>query len=297
MQIDSKQLQALAIVIEEQSFEKAAVKLHLTQSAISQRIKQLEDKLGQILLLRNQPLQATENGQKLLRYYYQTQLLHTELLQDLKPEHKQDKIRLAIGVNADSLETWFLPCIAPLVEQYELLLDIKVDDQQQTHKLLTKGEVLGCITSTPKAPQGCHCIALGKVTYRCIATQEYCNKYFKSGVNKEGFKQAPIAEFNHKDQLQNQYLKQYFDINPGEYSCHRIPASYAFLAIICQGQACGMVPEHQAKPLLEQGQVIELTPGQQLDIDLYWHVWDLGSHLLKQLTHLLTDTEKTGLSQ
>ena len=292
---EHKHIAALMHVVEEQSFEQAAQKLHITQSAVSQRIKLLEDKLGQVLLLRTQPLKATDNGQALIRYYRQCQLLETELQQTLTTKSQQGFIRISIGINADTLDTWFLPAIQPLLSQHRFLLDIKVDDQDETHKLLQRGDVSGCISSWDKSPQGCHCFPLGSVAYRCVATPDYIRRYFPQGPDAASFRLAPVAEFNHKDQLQNQYLKRYFNLNAGEFPCHRVPSSYGFLQLIEQDAACGMVPDHQCQPLLEQGRLQEVTPDQYLDIPLYWHVWDLKSEFLQTLTHILTDSRHNGL--
>lgn len=291
-----KHIAALLHVIEEQSFEQAAQKLHITQSAVSQRIKQLEDKLGQVLLLRTTPLRATENGQALIRYYRQCCLLETELKKNLKSQKTNQFSQLSIGVNADTLETWLLPTIQPWLEKHKVLLDIKIDDQDETHKLLLQGDVVGCISANPNSPQGCHTFTLGTLAYRCVATPDYIHRYFAEGVTAEAFRQAPVAEFNHKDKLQNQYLNRYFQLEVGDFPCHRIPSSTGFLGLICQHSACGMVPDHQYQPLFNQGILHEVTPGKYLSIPLYWHVWDLKSSILKDLTLLLTSPDKNGLT-
>jgi LysR family transcriptional regulator, chromosome initiation inhibitor len=75
MQIDSRQLTAFAAVLREGSFEAAARSLHLTPSAVSQRIKLLEERLGRVLIRRAAPCTATGAGQALQRHAQQLQLL------------------------------------------------------------------------------------------------------------------------------------------------------------------------------------------------------------------------------
>lgn len=281
---DMRQLAALAAVVEEKSFERAAQRLFVTQSAVSQRIKQLEQRLGQVLVKRTVPVQATETGQKILRYYRQLSLLEDELLQDLSQQDAQGFTTLSIGLNADSLETWFPDAVAQLVHEQRLLLDLKVDDQDVTQQLLKDGEVVGCITASGKAIPGCQCVPLGVVPYRSLASPEYLQRYFPDGVVAEGFRRAPVAEFSHKDQLQNRYLQQYFGLGPHEYPRHRIPSSQMFCGIIERGLACGMLPDQQGQPLIEQGLAVDMTPGRYLAVPLYWHVWNLGSRLIRALT-------------
>jgi len=285
--IDMRQLAALAAVVEERSFERAAQRLHVTQSAVSQRIKQLEERLGQALVVRTVPIRATEVGQKVLKHYRQVSLLEQELLQGLTRQDAQGFTRVALGLNADSLETWFPDAVAALVATQRLLLDLKVDDQDATHQLLRDGEVIGCITASPKAMQGCQCVPLGIMAYRCLASPAYMMRYFPQGVMADGFRRAPVAEFSHKDQLQNRYLQQFFGLGSHEYPRHRIPSSSAFCGVIARGLACGMVPDQQGRALMETGQAVDMTPGRYLAVPLYWHVWNLGSQLVRQLTDAL----------
>lgn len=286
--LDLRQMAALAAIIEEQSFEKAARKLHITQSAVSQRLRQLEERLGQTLVVRSNPIQATRAGQQALKYFRQVSMLQNELMDELSLEQESGFTKVAIGVNADSLETWFLDAVSPLLDKRKLLLDLKVDDQDQTHHLLRTGEVLGCISASPEAMQGCSCIPLGVMPYRCLASPEYLQRYFPNGVTSEGFTRAPVAEFNNKDELQNRYLDKFFGVAAGDYPRHRIPSSETFFDLIMRGYACGMVPDQQSLPMIESGRVVDMTPGQYLAIPLYWHVWNLKSDLAQDLTEQLT---------
>lgn len=295
--LDLRQMAALAAVIEEQSFEKAARKLHITQSAVSQRIRQLEDKLGQTLVVRSSPIQATRAGQQALKYFRQVSMLQNELMDELSLEQQHGYSKVAIGVNADSLETWFLDALKPLLDSRKLLLDIKVDDQDQTHHLLRTGEVLGCISASPEAMQGCSCIPLGVTPYRCLASEDYIARYFPDGVNAEGFTRAPVAEFNHKDELQNRYLEKFFNVGEGDYPRHRVPSSVTFFDMILRGYACGMVPDQQSHAMLEAGKAVDMTPGLYLAVPLYWHVWNLNSELARDITQCLEQAAKLRLSR
>ena len=109
MQIDNAQLAAFAAVLREGTFDQAARTLNVTPSAISQRIKLLEDRIGQILIQRTTPCQATEAGRSLLRYAEEVTLLESEVLIGfgLEASDASTRIRIPIVVNADSLDSWF----------------------------------------------------------------------------------------------------------------------------------------------------------------------------------------------
>ncbi|SPZ33728.1 chromosome replication initiation inhibitor protein [Agrobacterium tumefaciens] len=60
--LDYPAMRAVALVAQTGSFEKAAQVLCVTPSAVSQRIKQLEERLGVVLIVRGNPCVATEKG-------------------------------------------------------------------------------------------------------------------------------------------------------------------------------------------------------------------------------------------
>lgn len=284
--IDYRQLSAFASVIEEQSFEKAARSLHLTQSAISQRVKLLEESLGQLLIIRGQPPQPTPAGQQLLRHFRQVSLLQSDVLQSLGDAYAKGFTKLAIGVNADSLATWFMDAIEPLLEKNSVLLALRVDDQDQTHHLLRQGEVIGCISASDQPMQGIDCTELGTMRYQAVATPDFIERYFPDGICAAGFERAPAAEFNHKDQLQDRYLKALFD-QACDYPRHHIPSPQSFVDLIIRGHAWGMIPDLQSRALLRQGILQPLSPGPDIYVPLYWRSWSLKTDIGRQLTESL----------
>ncbi|MDX2423086.1 MAG: LysR family transcriptional regulator ArgP [Amphritea sp.] len=283
---DYRQLQALATVIEEQSFERAAKRLFLTQSAISQRIKQLEESAGQLLLVRSQPLRLTDAGQQLQRYYHQVTLLQDELLTHLNNAQQEGFNKLTIGLNADSLATWFMDAMQPLMEQSPILLDLRIDDQDQTHQLLRQGDVQGCISASSKPLQGSNAVLLGISRYLALASPRFMQHYFPDGVSSATLTQAPAVEYNEKDDLQNSYIQRFYP-EVQDYQRHRVPSSEAFTELIKRGFAWGMAPDLQMKSLLERGEVVELVPGKSIEVPLYWHSWNLATDTGHRLSEQL----------
>lgn len=293
--IDVRQMAALVAVAEEQNFERAASRLHITQSAVSQRVKQLEEKLGQVLLVRTVPVRATEAGQQVIRYYRQLNLLEDELRAGLSGRNAQGFTQVALGVNTDSLDTWFLEAVRDVIDHEKLLLNFKVEDQDQTLDLLKTGEVLGCITSVAKPMPGCTSVPLGVMVYRAMASREYLQRYFPNGVTRAGFLKAPVAEFSNKDQLQNRYLADFFQIGPHDYPRHRVPSSISFCEMVRRGLACGMIPDQQISALFADEDVVDMTPGKNLAVPLYWQVWNLRSELIRELTDALVKAASVAL--
>ena len=286
MSIEIPQLEAVAQIIDAQSFEKAAERLCITQSAISQRLRQLETQLGQRLIIRSSPPTLTDAGVKILKYYRQVSHLQEDLLSNLAGNGDDGVASVAIGSNADSLATWLLDALTPLLNNRNTFVEIHIDDQDRTHDLLRDGTVVGCISASAAPIQGCNCIPLGVMTYRCLASPDYKKRYFPAGINRESMLEAPCVEFNNKDDLQREYLSRYFD---GGYPQmrHRVPSTESFLEFIARGFGWGMVPDVQSQQWLKEGKVIELVEGNTLDIPLYWHIWNLRTALSRTLTDAL----------
>jgi LysR family transcriptional regulator (chromosome initiation inhibitor) len=282
--IDYKLLEALAMVIQEGGFEKAASFLNLTQSAVSQRVRLLEDRTGKILLSRATPPQTTTAGEQLVKHYLQVKLLEDGLNKELDSPDGQEPVRLAVGVNADSLASWFLSAVGSLLSDGRLLIDLRVDDQEQTHKLLKEGAVVGCISDKPTAIQGCRVESLGQMKYRLLASPEFVDQWFPDGLTHAVCQSAPAVIYNRKDQLHYTFLKQALSGAVKVPVVHYVPAPEQFLQMIGDGYAYGMVPDWQSEMFRTSGRLVEVCDTVQVGVDLYWHCWNLASAPLQMFS-------------
>ena len=282
MIIDSAQLAAFAAVVREGSFERAAGALHVTRSAVSQRIKQLEERVGQVLIRRATPCLPTEAGQALLRHAHQVALSEAEALQTLGLAPDAGP-HIAVGVNADSLATWFVAAMADAVQMAPMTFDVHVEDQDHSAHLLREGRVMAAVTSDPQPVQGCHVVRLGTMRYLAVASPAYRAAHFPQGLDAAALAQAPVLVFNRKDGLQNRFMRRITrkGIAP---PVHWIPSSHAFVDAALAGLGWGMNPVRLAQPLLDDGRLVELLPGQAVDVPLYWQCWRLDVAALRVLT-------------
>lgn len=208
MRIDHSQLAAFAAVINEGSFEAAAQRLHVTPSAISQRIKQLEERLGQILVQRASPCRATVAGQVLLRHAEQVEMLESETLAALggNAGDASSRVRLPVVVNADSLDSWFAEVFAGIAADGTITLDVRVEDQDHSERLLREGTVMAGVSTSAKPIQGCRVERLGVMRYLAVATPEFVDRYFSEGIGVDALAQTPMLRFNAKDALQDRFM-------------------------------------------------------------------------------------------
>ncbi len=286
--LDYKLIEALAMVVQEGGFEKASRVLHLTQSAVSQRVRQLEDKTGQILLSRMNPPQLTPLGRKMLKHYRQVRLLEDGLSGLLPSGADKGFTSLALGVNADSLATWFPAATQQFLEQEKVVFDLRVEDQDETHRLLKNGDVVGCISTSETPMQGCRLEYLGRMVYRLLASPLFAERWFANGLSCEAVQDAPGILFNRKDTLNSRFFQSMFGSVELNTPSFFVPSSERFVDLIVSGLAYGMLPDQQSQVLVDAGILVDLVPARQLSVKLYWHCWSLESDLLRKLTRNLT---------
>ncbi|MEV4198189.1 LysR family transcriptional regulator ArgP [Micromonospora globbae] len=283
--LDSTQLRTLAAVVSEGSFEAAARLLHITPSAVSQRVKALEETVGQVLVRRARPCAATAAGAPLLRLAGQLVLLEREALADARGPLTGGgaRTRLAVVVNADSLATWFPAALARLPRGFELSFDIRQDDQDHTAELLRDGVVTAAVTAQREAVQGCRVRRLGAMRYRALATPEFAAAHFADGLTPAALAGAPVVVFDRKDRLQHRFIRTVTGrtLDP---PVHYVPSVPAFSEVIRLGLGWGLVPEQIAEDDLASGRCVDIAPGRQADVPLHWQHWRLESAALNALT-------------
>jgi len=280
--LDYSQLAALAAVHRRGSFDLAAAVLGVTPSAVSQRLKALEERMGVRLIRRGQPCQATSQGLRLIRHFEEVALLETALHGDLPVQHAA-LTTIRIAVNADSLETWVLPALA---ETKGFLFDLVIDDQDHSQDLLRNGEVAAAITGHGAAIQGCDCIALGALRYRATASPAYLAAWLPQGATRSALALAPALTFSDKDRLQRDWLRARLG-STFAFPTHRIASSNGFVTAALLGLGWGMNPDLLTAPHLATGALVEIAPDTPLDVPLFWQFARLTAPALTPLTNAI----------
>lgn len=295
--LDARQLEALAAVIEGGSFGAAAKALSLTLAAVSLRIKSLEAALGQRLLVRGKQVRATPAGQALLGHVKQLRLMEADLMAGLPGAGAGAPAlqSLSVAVNADSLASWFLPGVAPALQQHRLLLDVVVDDQDHTHDALKSGDVTGCVTTLAQPMRGCVAEPLGIMRYRCVAAPDLMAQWGAALPHR--MLRSPAVIFNRKDALQDAYLAQHFNLQGALYPRHFVPAVDAFELALELGLGWGMVPELLLRSRNGRAALQEVVPGRPVDVVLYWQHWAREPLAAQRLTQAIKQAARDGLLQ
>ena len=283
--LDYASLSALAAVAREGSFERAARALHVTPSAVSQRIRLLEEKVGCALIVRGQPCLPTATGRRLCQHVERVQLLEQDLqgiMPALAPEGVS-RVTLPVAVNADSLATWLAPAIAAFAADHAVLMEIAVDDQDHTSEWLRSGAVLAAVTAAARPAAGCNSRPLGSLRYLAAASPAFVARYFADGVGAASLAKAPSLVFNSKDELQARWARRlcHRDV---ELPRHTLPSSHAFVTATVAGMGWGMHAQALIAGHLDDGSLVELAPGSALDVALHWQTARAASSVLDGLS-------------
>ncbi len=284
--LDYAALSALAAVIREGSFERAAQALHVTPSAVSQRIRQLEERVGSALVVRGQPCRPTDTGRRLCQHVDRVRVLEQELqgtLPALAPQGLT-RVPLPVAVNADSLATWFAPALARYAADAPVLVEVAVDDQDHTAEWLRSGTVLAAVTGSARPAAGCNSRPLGAMRYLAAASPAFVARHFAGGVGAGSLAQAPSLVFNTKDELQARWVQRLCHRHV-ELPRHTLPSSQAFVTAAVAGMGWGLQPLSLIAEHLRAGTLVELVPGSALDVPLHWQHARAASAWLEGLSH------------
>ena len=281
MQFDYAGFAALAAVLRSGSFHTAADRLGVTASAVSQRIKQLEERFGGILVIRGKPCRPSPMGNRLLRHIEALEVMETQLTADLDLSDGSGSFgTIRIGVNADSLATWFIDAMQGLPNT---LCELVICDQDFSDELLREGQVAVAITGTDKPVQGCDLMSLGLLPYAATASPGYMAQYFPDGPDENSLRAAPSLRFSDRDQLQAQWIRETLGLTL-QASSHMIPTTNGFVDACLAGLGWGLNPLVMVEDHIAAGRLVELLPGRRLSVPLYWQVMRNQKQALAPLT-------------
>lgn len=292
-----EQVRTLLAVVDEGTFDAAASALHVTPSAVSQRVKSLEQRTGRVLLMRTKPVRPTESGEVVIRFARQLARLERDARAELGMGAADGlgPVRLPMAVNADSLATWFLPALTRVPQDPPVCFELYREDEAHTTALLREGQVMAAVTSSPDPVAGCTVRALGLVRYLAVASPGFAARYL-TGAPAQDLCEAPLIVFDRRDELQDAFVRGLTDGASGASRArHHVPTSEGFRDAVAAGLGWGLVPQTQADPLIRSGRLLELAPERPLDVPLYWQQWKLDSPALALVARVVAESAQESL--
>jgi LysR family transcriptional regulator (chromosome initiation inhibitor) len=295
--LNRDQIATLEAVVTAGSFEAAAALLHVSQPAVSQRIKALEQQVGRVLLKRGRPLEPTDSGRVLMRHARQLGLLESEVYAELGlTDDDGSRPLLTIVVNADSLATWFMDALVAADHTSGLDVEVRREDEFHATRHLADGTVMAAVTARPHEVRGCTTRRLGSMRYVACASPDFVDRHFPTGPTTAALRRAPVLTFDDRDQLQSRFHRR---VTRHDLEAPRrfVPATGEYLTGVRRGLGWGLLPEQQCADLVASGELLDLWPGRHLDVPLYWQTWRVAPAALDALGSIVVDTAALALRQ
>lgn len=290
--IDGEAARTIVAITESGTLEGAAIALHVTPSAVSQRVRAMEAELGRPVLHRTRPIELTDAGLAVLRFARQLEQLSLDLQAELSPVATGPE-PLTIVVNSDSLHTWALPPLAGLVDR--VYLEILREDEEHSLALLREGAAAGAVTAEADPVPGCSAERLGVMRYLAVCAPAYAKQWFAGGIDATSLGGAPIVSYDRKDNLQRRCLRRLTRAQV-EPPTHYVPASAEYADAIRLGMGWGMVPEIECREEVRVGDLTHLGERAVVDVPLYWQQWRRSSAVLREVGDTLREAAHTLLS-
>jgi LysR family transcriptional regulator (chromosome initiation inhibitor) len=284
--LDRAQLATLVAVLRAGSFDRAARMLSVTPSAVSQRIKQLEEYIGGVVVIRGAQARATTLGEALYRHGLQLELLERELGVALSGAPAAPATPVQIAVNADSLATWISPALSAFTRATGTPIEVFVDDQDHTTSWLRSGRVLGAVTTEARAVQGCRVDPLGVMRYRANSSPAFARRFFRDGLTEASVARAPLIAFDRRDLLHEQFLRL-LGIGKSPVATHFLPSPLAIVHACLSGVGWSVNPEPLVFAHVARHRLIDVAPACSLGVELYWQYWAIASRTLEELKEAL----------
>lgn len=282
-------VRTLLAAVDEGTFDAAAAALHITPSAVSQRVKALEQRTGRVLLMRSKPVRPTESGQVIVRFARQLARLERDARAELgitdEPAH------LSIAVNADSLATWFLPALTAVLSELPVTFELHREDESRTTELLREGLVMAAVTSSREPVQGCSVRSLGRMRYVPAASPDFVARWLP---RPELLPDAPVVVFDRSDDIQDSFVRRVAG-RPASRTRHHVPSSEGYAQAVVAGLGWGMVPGAQAEPHLRTGSLV-VFDRRSIDMPLFWQQWKLDSPALSATAEAVARVAHSALS-
>ncbi|QZY50983.1 LysR family transcriptional regulator ArgP [Leucobacter tenebrionis] len=293
MDLPVEHLATFAAIADEGSFEGAARRLHITPSAVSQRVRAMEQRVGSVLLRRTRPVETTEAGAAVLRAARQVARVLDDVAVELGAGPAGGTL-IPIVVNADSLATWFVPALVRAARETGARFEVLRADETVSTERLRSGEVMAALTATAEAVPGCTSSRIGVDRYRAVASPEFVAEHFPHGVTAAALEAAPVVEFDRHDMFQQRFIERVtrVAIDPPR---HFVPSSAEFALAVELGLGWGMLPHLQCADALAEGRLVELTAGSPFELPLYWQRWNLRSPVLDRLSAVVAEEAATAL--
>lgn len=270
MSLQDPQLQAFIKVAEHQSVHAAAAALFISQTAVTQRLKGLETKLGVSLFSRTRRgMLLTQEGEVLQRYCQNSLALESETLAQIQGVGQASHVRVGLAGPTSILQARVVPVMQQLAHAFpSVLFDIHYCDNNEAQALLKTGTVQFSILPTEAVNKELEVQSLIPEQYLLVGTKKW-----KSRVLKEVLQTEKIIDFNNNDQMTFAYLKQFKLLKHASNERHFADHPEAIAELVKAGCGYSVLEKSFVERYLHKGSLVDLNPGKIYTnaISLAWY--------------------------
>jgi LysR family transcriptional regulator (chromosome initiation inhibitor) len=265
MSLLSPQLLAFVAIVEHKTVHGAAASIHLTQTAVTQRIRSLEAQLKATLFVRTRRgMLLTQEGEALLRYCQAVKSLEGEALAHIQKTGIETEVELTISAPTSIMSTRVVPSCLPIMQTFtNLLMHFDVDDIEERHEKLRAGLAdLVILREDDLRPE---------MEYKQLLPEEYvlvCSPKWKGRRLKEIIENERIIDFDQTDRVTFDYLKQYDLLDLSQPSRYFVNRTENLALMVAAGIGYTTLAKEFAKPYIDAHELIMLNHGRTLNISL-----------------------------
>ncbi len=292
--IETSQLQTLVAVSKVKSFSKAAEDLGVTQSAISQSVKNLETKVGVKLFKRSgKRVVLTGEGEKLYNIASSFLSHLDDTLNEIQHDKNNMSGRVRIGTLIGVGKSWLAPELLSFATEHEdLSVAVSMGFQED---LIVEFENYGLDFLV--LPEG----ALPNVGEKKLLGEESVTLVFPKGnpykihkdISLEELAALPTVLFDKEDHLYNSWCRRKFGRSPKKVNAKFLVNSHGnMLHAVQEGLGIAVVPNHVLNRSFYKDKIDTL--GKEFDVEngKFYIVYHKGStelirveKTLEKLTH------------
>jgi DNA-binding transcriptional LysR family regulator len=264
------QLEAFLAVAAHNSMHGAARSVHVSQTAITQRIHLLESKLETTLFIRTRKgVYLTPEGESLLRYCNTVSDLSGEALANIMGAGSKTAIRICISGPTSIMTSRVIPqCLTVMKKFPQLLITFDVNDTDHRVNSLRTGASQFAILEPENAAKEMEVKSLRPEKYHLV-----CSKLWKNRSLREIIESERIIDFDEGDPMSFNYLKHFNLLKLAQAERLFVNRTGSLAKMIVEGYGYGVLTEEFSQAYVDADQLMTLNSGKKYEnpLVLAWY--------------------------
>jgi len=243
-------------IVQQKTVHGAAEVLHLTQTAVTQRIRALESSLSTTLFIRTRRGMAlTPEGEALLHYCQAAQEMEGEALAKIRQAAIDTPVRICISGPTSIMSSRVIPQCLLVMQQFpNLLMHFDINDLEERGKLLRSGGAQFVILREEDLTPEMESKVLKPERYVLVCTYAWRNRKLPDILKTER-----IIDYDPADQMTFNYLKHFDLFEHANLDRHFVNRTNSLATLLVNGCGYGVLTSEFSKPYIENKQLILLN--------------------------------------